>query len=608
MAPTNIFVPGAPSIGRNRRRIFLNGASGGGGGVALPSGALAVYVGSDLMTTMKALPNRMAPNPPVNMVPAPRRMFANAKYYTPPASTSIVDNNAVGPDGLSEASSITSASVISWAFTTNSASVTLPAGTYTMGINVRWKNSGGSDARFRFGPSGALISATATTSWARYSGQFVSTGVAQTINVLVNPVGTSTKVDFEICDFSIYAGSVDLYGTTDTLQGHLKFGAGVGLDTVTTGTGSVKFNGALLGLAQLQNANALTNLTLIYVSKNSGSPSNAAFNAILANSVPGGSSGLMAGLRTITSSFGLTSNSGLVTPAQPTGEIYDPGSSLGSTAMSYDGTTGKLYSNGLLTGSSAVSRTVASVKDLLVGSLLNGATQYFSNYELAAMAIYPRVLTDAEVLQAHKYLKAQVVLSGATVPDSRVLIYEGDSITYGTGAANTQGYPYLAASQMSRGERGPNYGVFGSKFSDMNARLPAVLAMCDLAVADGRTPIVHFGIGSNDFALTVSAATLYNQVKAYAASCRAHGAKVIAATVLSRPDASDALRNAYNPMLAAGVGVDFDGITNFGSNALIGADGAWSNATYFAGDQVHPTGAGYALMAPIAAAAVNALP
>ncbi|MGY3421253.1 lysophospholipase L1-like esterase [Bradyrhizobium sp. F1.13.4] len=60
-------------------------------------------------------------------------------------------------------------------------------------------------------------------------------------------------------------------------------------------------------------------------------------------------------------------------------------------------------------------------------------------------------------------------------------------------------------------------------------------------------------------------------------------------------------------MLAAGVGVDFDGITDFGI-ATMGADGAWSNTTYFNADQVHPTLAGYALMAPIAAAAVNALP
>ncbi|MET4338329.1 MULTISPECIES: hypothetical protein [unclassified Bradyrhizobium] len=55
------------------------------------------------------------------------------------------------------------------------------------------------------------------------------------------------------------------------------------------------------------------------------------------------------------------------------------------------------------------------------------------------------------------------------------------------------------------------------------------------------------------------------------------------------------------------MGVDFDGITDFGI-ATMGADGAWSNTTYFNADQVHPTLAGYALMAPIAAAAVNALP
>ncbi|MET4277398.1 MULTISPECIES: SGNH/GDSL hydrolase family protein [unclassified Bradyrhizobium] len=217
--------------------------------------------------------------------------------------------------------------------------------------------------------------------------------------------------------------------------------------------------------------------------------------------------------------------------------------SLGTAAAGVTGVVGGLLA--------AITQVNSQLADLQKNAEFTGLTaERFQQIQFAAgqggvssedsvndlrLAIFPRILTNAEVLQAHKYLKAQVLLSGATVPDSRVLIYEGDSITYGSGAANTQGYPYLAASQMNRGERGPNYAVFGSKFADMNTRLPAVLAMCDLAVADGRTPIVHFGIGSNDFALTVSAATLYNQVKAYAATCGAHGAKVIAATVLSRP-------------------------------------------------------------------------
>jgi lysophospholipase L1-like esterase len=426
--------------------------------------------------------------------------------------------------------------------------------------------------------------------------------------IIRNP-NAATQMDFEVYGFSLYAGSVDLDASDPREAGHIMFGQGVGQNTVATGTGTVRFNGATHGVMQLPSSAPLGNVfSVVYIAKTFGSPSASSFNSLWGGSIGNASSTTALGLRTLTNQFGLEYSGAMVTPVQPTGEIYEPGNTFGGVAVSYDGSTGKLYSNGLLTGSLAVTKASFVLKDIFVGCMNNSGTIWYSNYELAAMAIFPRVLTDAEQLQAYKYLKSQLSSQGVTIPDTRVLIYEGDSITYGSGAANTQGYPYLAASQMTRGERGPNYGVFGSKFADMNARLPTVTAMIDRAVADGRTPIVHFDIGSNDFVLGVSASTLYNQVKGYAATCRAHGAKVIAGTVLSRPEAGvDAIRNAYNPMLAAGVGVDFDGVTNFGTTAM-GVDGAWSNTTNFAGDQVHPTSAGYAIMAPVAAAAVNALP
>lgn len=606
MAPTNIFVPGVPSIGKNRRRLIL---PSGPSALTLPSGAIGLYLSSDYASATNSIKNRIAGTTPNNLMPFPSRKFGSSPGYVNTATTT--DANAVDPLGGNDATSITTASASTWGNTTNPASVTLPAGTYTVGIWVRWKNTGGTSAAFWFGPSTNTGSGTATTSWQRFSKTFTSDGVTPfTMYAIRNP-NAATQADFEIFNLGLYPGPSDLYLSDPNIDGHMTFGGGVGQTKPATGTGTVRFGGTLGGSVVFPTAQAFTDFTVIYLSQTNGSPSAASFDSIFSWPLSNGDSSLAIGLRTLTSQFGLMYQNTLSTVAQATGEIYDPGNSLGSVAISYSptGGTGKLYSNGLLAGSGGATHSVQTLKEIRIGSQRNSGTERFSNYELAAWAIFPRILSDAEVLQAHRYLKAQVLLSGATVPDSRVLIYEGDSITFGTGAGNTQGYPYLAASQLTRGERGPNYGVFGSKFSDLNARIAAVTAMCDLAVAAGRTPIVHVGIGSNDFALTVSAATLYSQVKGYAAACRAHGAKVIVASVLSRHDANDALRNAYNPMVAAGVGTDFDGFTDFGQNALVGADGAWSNATYFnSGDQTHPTSAGYALMAPIAAAAINALP
>jgi hypothetical protein len=265
-----------------------------GGGNSLPSGAIGLYLGSDYVSATNTIKNRIAGSTPNNLMPLPIRRFGSSPGYVNNAATA--DANAVDPFGGNDATSVTTGSASTWGNTTNPASVTLPAGTYTVGIWVRWKNTGGTPATFWFGASSATGSGTATTSWQRFSQTFTSDGVTPfTMYYLRNP-NSATQADFEVYNFGLYPGSSDLYLSDPGLAGHITFGIGVGQNKPTQGTGSVQFGGTLGGSIQWPSAQAFTDFTIIYLSKTSGSPSAAGFNPIVASTLTTADSNVAIGL------------------------------------------------------------------------------------------------------------------------------------------------------------------------------------------------------------------------------------------------------------------------------------------------------------------------
>lgn len=86
------------------------------------------------------------------------------------------------------------------------------------------------------------------------------------------------------------------------------------------------------------------------------------------------------------------------------------------------------------------------------------------------------------------------------------------------------------------------------------------------------------------------------------------GWKVIVATMISR-NSEDAFKNSLNALIYANWPTYFDGIADFAGNANLGADGAYTNGTYFnlASPPHITTLSDTTIVAPIASSAVNTL-
>lgn len=104
-----------------------------------------------------------------------------------------------------------------------------------------------------------------------------------------------------------------------------------------------------------------------------------------------------------------------------------------------------------------------------------------------------------------------------------------------------------------------------------------------------------------------SAATEYSYTEAFCRRLKLMGFKVLVCTAISLIGL-DSVRDAYNALLYTNWTGFCDGLIDLAANANIGADGAYSNATYFQQPGgIHPTTAGDVIAAGIMQTAINLL-
>lgn len=572
-----------------------------GGG--MPSDYAGYWVVSDYVTTpAPAVRNRAAAAGPKNITPAPRRLFGNGNLYSIIAGLTVTDANATAPDGSNDASTVVTAGSGAWAITSNPTTQVFPAGTWTAALSVRKVGAtGAGTGRFGCGPDASLGTFTATASWQRFSQTFVSDGVtALNVKALMAPVGGWSGSTLEICDWCIYQGAADLLASDPVAVGHMKFGRGVGLTPPSAyANGAVSFGGVGDGHVQLPTASALTDaVTVLYLAKLTGTAASTLYNAIMSNRV---SYSTFTVGKAVSDYWGMFWADGTrVTPAQATAENFEPGNSFSLIAITYERTTAKVYVNGTLMMTSTSAKAAINVRDIAIASV-NGGN--FSNYTLASAAIYGRVLSDAEVLQATRVMLADN--PQITVPDTRAVIIEGDSIS-----AALNGFAYIGFPNLSPAAHGPNLAVSGSDMTAVIARTPAVDAAIGRAVAAGRTPIVSLLIGANIFRTGAgTGASAAAQVAPWCDARRALGAKVVLGTVLPISYAgsvgdANVRRNDYNTIVRTWVGTHVDAIADFAADPIMGPDGASDNTTYYS-DGLHPTAAGHVVLEPIWSGSVN---
>jgi hypothetical protein len=251
----------------------------------------------------------------------------------------------------------------------------------------------------------------------------------------------------------------------------------------------------------------------------------------------------------------------------------------------------------------------ATVADMFVG--ITSSVSVFAKYDLNAIALFDRALTDAEVVNVANTLKIRAAKNSILIGNSRFLVAEGDSITFGSGSAGG-GYANLFGVNSNPTVNGRVYAVANSTLNGylpVSGRLSLARGMVP-AQKNGRLYIYSLLIGRNELVGYPGGVAAYAAaVTAYLATVKASGFdRVVLATLLpSTLTGFNVARNALNaiytaPGWAAANGID--AICDFAADATMGADAAASDAALYP-DGTHPSTAGQTNLEAIYRATIN---
>jgi lysophospholipase L1-like esterase len=179
------------------------------------------------------------------------------------------------------------------------------------------------------------------------------------------------------------------------------------------------------------------------------------------------------------------------------------------------------------------------------------------------------------------------------------MVFDGDSITSG---AHATPYPDFLAGLPYKW-LAPNVAVTGRTTSQM---VSAAASSVDPLATSGFNVVTILG-GTNDCIAGTSASTIWSNLASYAAARHTAGFKVIVMTLPSL-ESYNTCRDAVNTLIYANWSGTFDALADISGNANLGADGAYSNLTYFVSDGIHPTTLSeQTIMAPLEQTQINAL-
>ncbi len=185
------------------------------------------------------------------------------------------------------------------------------------------------------------------------------------------------------------------------------------------------------------------------------------------------------------------------------------------------------------------------------------------------------------------------------------VVWVGNSLCTSQNVSEANAIPYLVGNASSKVNRWVNASRPSITTTQMLTRVSADYA----TFAVTPTPkVAVIWEGTNDIAVGgVSAATAYANLVSLAQNLKASGyGKVVMGTVLPRSGLNNTTRGTLNTSIRGNT-TDWDATADVAADATIGADGANTNATYYAGDQVHLIAAGNAIAAPIFRTAIDGL-
>ena len=288
----------------------------------------------------------------------------------------------------------------------------------------------------------------------------------------------------------------------------------------------------------------------------------------------------------------------------------------GTVGGTFD-TLDHMYINGVEDGAYMVQGASVGLQTLgnfqLGGSAAGaGANFAFGQYFVGKIyyaAFWSRALTSAEVLAASSYMTQAMALRGvaafqnAGAANNDEFVAIGDSISAGFGGITP--WPLIASPTQINGTWIVNNNAWTGETAAQTLAVGQQGTLPFYRPAAARNVAVLWD-GTNDIAASVTAASTFTTYSAYARSVRNFGFKVVATTMVSRGAATDAVRDVFNGYIRQNWPNFADALADVAANVNLGADGAMPNATYFQGDNIHPTQLShYNIIAPIIERAIN---
>jgi len=270
-------------------------------------------------------------------------------------------------------------------------------------------------------------------------------------------------------------------------------------------------------------------------------------------------------------------------------------------AVTSSATETRIYLNGRQSSALATSTNVTMTGGY-IGRTDTGGYTYFGN--MFVVAIYPSVFTQAQLNTEAAKLYTLFDISAS---NTKRVLFEGDSITWGQGSSIGVGYPQRTEALIT-GQRidVQNSGVPGKRMSVINGGKAFTLVYSYRS--DYAKNVVHIFAGTNDLTLDgATASTTYtNQLLPYVAQAISTGySAVVVGTMMPRTDCTGACeteRVAYNSAITGGATANGYTVADYAADSRLQNP---NNTTYFATDKIHLNDAGYDVMASIAAAAIT---
>lgn len=573
---------------------------------SLPSGAIGVWVADTYSVTPQPhLQNLVAPagsTVSANLLrggPNQSGIYWQANNCTP-------TDRQIGPDGTSTtATRVVGTTSNPYYSYTGDGSWT--PGIYTLAFEARTR--AGSDQTFKSAfLSGGSTSGVknVTSAWQT----FVHTGNMASSGSII-PLWSSdgaTAFDIDIANIRLFAGSID-FGPDPAPVGHLLLGrtplSGVpgvsgGAMNMSNSCGVAMIDGSLsavtaVAIAQKNTAGKGSNYQA-FLSKGATSSNTAPYGEFTAYFEQNG------GTRAIQGGFANASGS--------LWELYGQGWHF--FAHTHDSNGAKFYIDDVQFAFNSTPLTSFSFNSLLVGNLNNLNQPFSANYNIAAIALFNRALSRAEIDTTRSVLATRVASSGISLGTERIFVAEGDSLT-----EPSNSYAHLFGENDNPAVLGSVFAVSGSAIGDLNNRAP--LADAQIPISPGsRKFILSVMIGRNGLSTSYSGpggtgvSGWLADLAAYLDARRAKGWKVVLCTILPSTAAGfNEARNAANTTMRTWVGVHCDALADMAADPTVGIDGdgsasgPWNTTYYYDGN--HLTAAGQVRLEPYLRAAVNSL-